>query len=313
MPRAVFSHAHGDHARALCGRVYATAETAAVARLRLGETEYVVLPTGQPVDLRRPGFAPCRLTLFPAGHVLGSALVRVEGPSGSLLYTGDVNLAPSLTCRPAEVPEADVLVTEATFGLPSLKFPPVEELRERIVAEARAALGAGVLPVFLGYAFGKGPEVAKILLEAGVAVSVHHAIARLLPVYRSAGIRFDGVKTIPSGREGRHGKSGQRVLRGLPPRALVVPPSSRWHPAPGAAGPFRTIAVTGRALLDPGKPPHRSDVAIPLSDHADFEGLLRVAELSRARTVRTTHGFAAELAEALRERGTDARVLLPEG
>jgi len=295
VPRAVFSHAHADHARALCGRVYASPETAAVARLRLGETEYVVSGPGQPVELKREGFAPCRLTLFPAGHVLGSSLVRVEGPSGSLLYTGDVNLVPSLTCAPAEVPGADLLLTESTFGLPGLVFPPVEGLRQRVVELAREALASGQSPVFLAYAFGKGPEVAKVLLDAGVPVVLHEAIVRLLRVYRHAGFAFGKVRDFSTRR------------RPAPGHALVVPPSARWHPAVVRLERPRFVAVTGRALLDPARPPFRADEAIPLSDHADFPGLLRVAELSGAAKVLTTHGFAKEFASALCERGRDAR------
>lgn len=265
--------------------------------MRLGETEYVVAGYGQALEGRRSGFEPYTITLFPAGHVLGSALVRIEAGSGSLLYTGDVNVVPARTCAAAVVPEADVLVTEATFGRPGLSFPPVDDLRRRLVDEAREALAGGFVPVFLGYALGKGPEVAKILLEAGVPVAVHEAIARLLPVYEAAGTSFASV--VVSG----HG-AGPCVAR-----ALVVPPSARWQPAPGIAGPRRVIAVTGRTLLDPSRPPMRADVAVPLSDHADFDGLLRVADLSGSRKILTTHGLAEELSAALRERGKDATTL----
>ncbi len=207
----------------------------------------------------------------------------------------------SLTCAPAEVPRADLLLTESTFGRPDISFPPVEGLRRRIVDVAREVLAAGGVPVFLGYAFGKGPEVVKILLDAGVPVSVHESIARLLRVYRRAGYAFGKPRDFSTRR------------RPPPGHALVAPPSARWHPALVRLDRSRFVAITGRAILDPSRLPFRADEAVPLSDHADFDGLLRVAELTGAGTVLTTHGFAEELAAALRESGTDARPLAGAG
>ncbi|MEW6269915.1 MAG: hypothetical protein AB1689_11535 [Thermodesulfobacteriota bacterium] len=292
---ALLSHGHADHARALAGRMHATPETVAIARARLGATDYVVHGYGAPFELRGPDGTAARVTFLPSGHVLGSALVLIEADGHRLLYTGDVKLHPSLTCPAAVVPQADVLVTEATFGLPVFRFPPVSDLRAAVVDEARHALDGGEVPVFLGYALGKGPEVAKILQSAGIPVSAHGAVYRMIEIYRSFGIDYPDVVPYERGRvEGR---------------ALVVPPSARNHAMLAAIKRKRIVAVTGWALLDASYDRYGADALIPLSDHADWDELLALVAASGARKVLTTHGHAASFAHALATRGVDARAL----
>jgi Cft2 family RNA processing exonuclease len=295
VPVAIVSHAHSDHARALSGVIHATPETVAVARARLGETAYVAHGYGEPFELSVPGHAPCRVTFFPAGHVLGSAMTLVEAEGTTLLYTGDVKLRPSATCAAAEVPRAETLIVEATFGLPVFRFPDVEELRRELIAETRAALDAGEVPVLLAYAFGKGPEVAHLLGEAGIRVSLHGAVFKMAEIYRSFGVELPGVEAYERG-----------AVSG---KALVVPPSFRAHPMVTALKARRLIFVSGWALLDASYDRFDADRLVPLSDHADWDELLRIVELSGARRVLTTHGFASPLARVLTARGLDATPL----
>jgi Cft2 family RNA processing exonuclease len=296
VPVAVLSHGHADHARALAGRTYATPETVAVARARLGDADYVARGYDEPFEVRGASGRSARVRFLPSGHVLGGALVLVEAADERLLYTGDVKLRPSLTCPPAAIPSAEHVVVEATFGLPVFRFPPVAELRARVVLEARRTLDAGEVPVFLGYALGKGPEVAKILQDAGVPVVLHGAVHRMVEVYRSFGVAFPDA--IPYERGNVAG------------RALIVPPSAHGHPMLAAIRRKRVIAVTGWALLDASYDRYGADALIPLSDHADWDELLQIVETCGARRVRTTHGYAAPFAHALARRGLDAGALL---
>jgi putative mRNA 3-end processing factor len=295
VPVAAVSHGHRDHVPVLAGRMIATEETEAIVRARVGETETTRAVPREPLNLHLPGKAPARITLFPAGHVLGSAGVLVEIAGERLFYSGDVKLRPSLTCAPAEIPQCDTLVLESTFGLPVFRFPPVEELRRAIAAHARAAFDAGETPVFLAYALGKGPEVAKILGEAGIPVSLHGSIARMTKIYEDFGVVFPGAEAYETG-----------ALSG---RALIVPPSCRNQPIVTKRKKSRVIAVTGWALLDAAYDRYGARGLVPLSDHGGYEELLRVAELSRASKVWTIHGFVTPLARALAARGIDARPL----
>ena len=295
VPFAAVSHGHGDHARALPGRMWATPETAAIVRARVGETETVVAGYREPVDLRIPGHSPARLTFHSAGHVLGSAGILVERGGERFFYTGDVKLAPSRTCAPADIPRCDALLIESTFGLPVFRFPPVEEAQSLIVAQARDALASGEIPVFLGYALGKGPEIARILLDAGIAVSLHGAVGKMVEIYARFGVPFPGAVPYAAG-----------ALEG---RALVVPPDCRNHPMITKLKKSRVVAVTGWALLDASYDRYGAQGLVPLSDHADFDDLLRIVELSGARRVRTLHGFAEPLARVLALGGLDAEPL----
>jgi Cft2 family RNA processing exonuclease len=184
---------------------------------------------------------------------------------------------------------------EATFGLPVFRFPDVETLRASLVDEARRALEAGVTPVFLAYALGKGPEVAKLLGEAGVPSALHGAVWKMTEVYREFGVSFPGCEPYEKG-----------AVKG---KALVVPPSFRGHPMVTALKARRLVLASGWALLDASYDRFDADRLVPLSDHADWDELLRIVELSGARRVYTTHGFASTLAHVLQARGLDAAPL----
>jgi Cft2 family RNA processing exonuclease len=295
VPRAVLSHGHADHARALARRIHATPPTVAIARARLGDTDYVPAAYGEPFEIAACDGTPARLTLLPSGHVLGAALVLVEWRDERLLYTGDVKLQASRTCAPAAIPRVDTLVTEATFGLPVFRFPPLADLESRIADEARRALTAGEVPVFLGYALGKGPEIAKILQDAGIPVMLHGAVQRMVEIYRAFGVAYPDVVPYERGK--------------VDGRALIVPPSARNHPMLAAIKQKRVIAVTGWALLDASYDRYGADVLVPLSDHADYDELLAIVERSGARRVLTTHGFTRAFAEVLTSRGLAADAL----
>src|SRR6266542_4719654 len=138
--RAILSHAHSDHAVAGHAEIWGTPETIALYRRRHPEWDGVAraLAYGETAEA-----GAVRLTLFPAGHVLGSAQVRLEEAGRSLLYTGDFKRRFSATARRMESPVSDILLTETTFGLPVFRFPPRDVLQERLVAACRVALGEG--------------------------------------------------------------------------------------------------------------------------------------------------------------------------
>ena len=128
-----------------------------------------------------------RLTLFPAGHVLGSSQLLIEGESGAFVYTGDFKLAGSATSEPVEVKRCDVLMMECTYGHPRYVFPPREEVDARIGEFATQALTDDCAPVFYAYSLGKAQEAMAILGAAGHAVTVHKAAFALARAYESAG------------------------------------------------------------------------------------------------------------------------------
>ena len=287
-PFCVISHAHGDHVarhrRALC-----TAETAELVRIRQGPgTRCLPRRFGEPTRV-----GDLVVTLHPAGHILGSAMVHVEGPQGTLLYTGDAKLEGGRTSPPAGPVHADVMITEATFGRPDLLHPPAGEVHAALVRTARETLEAGVTPIFLAYALGKAQEVMAVLCDARLPVAAHGSAWNLCRVYRGSGIRFPGARRLARDR-----------AAGC---VLVVPPRELPNARALVPGPTRVVAVTGWRL--PPDEASEIDATLPLSDHSDFNGLLKLVELCAPDKVHVVHGFAPEFAAALRERGYDAQAV----
>jgi len=283
----IISHAHGDHV----GRhetIICTRETGAFVRQRSGhQAKYIELPYGEPFRV-----GDLEVTLHPAGHILGAAMVHIAGPDESVLYSGDFRLVPGLTCAGAVPVHADVLIMEATFGTPAHRQPPVAESRARLLEFVRENLDAGRVPVLLAYALGKGQEVLKALTDAGIPVAAHGSIWNLLRPYRDAGIRFPGARRLS--------RNGNRRC------AIVTPP--RWaESAPvKSCGETRVAAVTGwgAMALRPG-----IDETISLSDHADYDQLIELVERVAPKRIHLLHGYATELAADLTERGHEAHAV----
>lgn len=288
-PVAFVSHAHSDHF-ARHHRILCSPATADVLHARYGKkTACDPIPFGEKVDINGH-----RIELFPAGHALGSAQIRIERLSdgASLVYTGDFKRRPSLTCEPYESRTADTLILETTFGLQKFRFPPIEEVRAQVLAFCREALDAGDVPVLLGYSFGKAQELLAILHGSGLEAMVHDSIRKLLPVFEAHGFAFPPYHRFdPAGMVGK---------------VLVFPPAAERKAALGDLKNLRTAVATGWAIDARAKYRYRADQAFPLSDHADWPDLLRCVEEVQPSRVLTTHGYTAEFSADLRRRGFNA-------
>jgi Cft2 family RNA processing exonuclease len=241
----------------------------------------------------RRDFGSFALTLLPAGHVLGSAQALVDHGGQRLLYSGDFKLAPSRTAEPAVTAEADTLVVEATFGRPHYRFPPVEQVREAIVAFCRESLADGCTPVLLAYSLGKGQELLGCLADAGLDIAVHGPTHEIAHVYARLGAEFPAHNRL----DGR-APDGAVVI--CPPqalRSLAVPRR------------MRTAAVTGWAVDRSTRYRMGVDAAFPLSDHAGYDDLVEYVRRVNPRRVYTVYGFAADFAADLCTLGYYARPL----
>lgn len=285
------SHAHSDHL-ARHERVIATTPTLRFMAHRLGK-----LPAALPVPYNRPfALGPLTVELLPAGHILGSAQIRVTRADGRrIVYTGDLNGTPSLTAEPLQVARCDTLILEATFGHPRYVFPPKSAVLQRLEAFVRRTLDAGSTPILLGYALGKAQEVMKFLRECGFALCAHASICEIAEMYREFGVNLEGFRRF-------HGAV-------KPGEVLIFPPSLARSPTLRQIGPHTVAILTGWAV-DPSRERwHGADAAFALSDHADFEGLRSYAKATGAQEIITHSGFAEELAVALRKDGLQARAL----
>ncbi len=279
-PRGFISHAHRDHmARhefALC-----TPHTARLYHARMGRRPVLEMPYRQTIS-----WGGLQLTTYPAGHCLGSAMLLADDGEQRLLYTGDFKLAESATAERAELPPADILVIESTYGNPAHRHLPRSEAIERLVVLVRDTLSRGLTPVVQAYSLGKAQEVTAILAAAGIAVLQHPEIYAISLVYRACGVELGPIE----------------IYRGKPRDdcAVIVPPQRHSRTDLGRIRHPVTFAVTGWAM-------HSSrrlgvDHAIPLSDHADYDELLSAVEQVAPRVVYCTHG-PESFVDCLRQAG----------
>jgi putative mRNA 3-end processing factor len=290
--QAVISHAHSDHI-GYHGAIIATPATARLTQHRRGPMETTVRPYGEPLEAER-----YRLTFYPAGHCLGSAMTLIEDKASGerLLYTGDFKLRPNPTAENAQIVACDTLITEATFGHPRYVFPPDAASEAALVQAIDAAAEAGKVPVVLGYPLGKSQEALHLLLKHGYRVSVHGAIRNIVAIYEEFGVQF-GPGYEPY------------VAKQLAGRVLLAPPNIRKQPMLTNIKERYVLYLSGWALDANAKWRFGVDQALPLSDHADWPDLLRLVRESGAQRVFTLHGFP-DLAHHLKAQGIAATHLL---
>ena len=290
-PRAFISHAHADHI-ARHELALATRATARFYHHRLGDQHRVrEMEFGQPIE-----FGGLQLTVYPAGHCLGSAMLLARNNRQSLLYTGDFKLGPSATSEPAEIPKADILVMESTFGSPKYRLPPREHAIDQLLETVTSTLAEEKTPVIHAYALGKAQEVTKLLTDHGFAVLQHPLIYATSQIYLELGVDL--------------GNLAEYVEKPLAGHVVVtLPRGMRKFRLPGLERTL-SIATTGWAVDPNTKYRWGVDVAIPLSDHADFDELVETVRRVEPREVICTHG-PTEFADHLCDLGFNARPLDP--
>jgi len=289
---AFVTHAHADHMKKH-GHVYASPATAAMMRARGAfKTRFHPLAWGEMV-----AWNGARVSLYPAGHVLGSSQILVEGQGGDrLLYSGDFKMRPSRSSEPIEVPRADVLVMETTFGRPRYEFPPLESVLQEVISWCQDALAQRKTPVLFCYSLGKGQELLAGLHDCGFPLSVHAAHAKICAVYEAHGANLAPFETH---------EEGARVEGALLCSSMCR--RSKWWQALEQSHDLVCANVSGWALDGQGR--SGAPKGFALSDHAGYSDLHEYVRLSGARKVWTTHGFDEEFAADLRALGIEAAPL----
>ena len=289
-PFAFVSHAHSDHI-ARHDEIIVSERTARLLQCRLpGQRIEHVLAFGE-----RRIIHGLDVVLLPAGHIFGSAQLFLEMESGSLLYTGDFKLRHGRSAEPAEWRHAETLIMETTYGLPRYRLPPTDEVVRQIVTFCQETLEAGAVPVLLGYSLGKAQEVLCSLADAGLKPMLHGSVHAMTRIYEQCGHSFcEYERYRPSEVAGK---------------VLICPPSANRSPMLERIRDKRVALISGWAVDPNAVYRYQVDAAFPLSDHADYTDLLRYVDLVQPKRVLTLHGFAAEFARDLRNRGVDAWAL----
>ena len=292
--RAVITHAHSDHARVGHGHYLAQTDSEGTLRARLGvDIPLQTLPYGEVMEHNG-----VRISLHPAGHVLGSAQVRLEHGGRVWVASGDYKLEDDGTCAPFEPVRCDTFITESTFGLPIYRWPEQPVLFAEIDAWWRANAAAGKASVLFCYAFGKAQRILHGVDSSIGPIVVHGAVDPLDAVYRAAGVQLpDTWKVTDPG-----------VTPALLKTALVLaPPSAQGTPWIRRFGAYSDGFASGWMQLRGTRRRRGVDKGFVMSDHADWPGLQRAIGATGAECVYVTHGSVAVMVRWLAEQGLDAR------
>lgn len=266
------THAHADHMhRNRSVHTYASSPTIELMKLRGFRGESTTMAFGETVTTDR-----FSITLYPAGHILGSAMIYIESEYGSLLYTGDFRTPPSPATEGFEAPQqADYLITEATFGLPIYRWKSNEELADEIRTFASESLTDGYTPVYLGYNLGKAQEIMHLLAPLNHPIMIHGAGFRLCSVYDNFGYDLGPYQTYD--RENCESK------------ILVCPSSALSNGFASNVKKKRIAYCSGWASLEARRTQLTVDKLIAISDHLDFYELIDFCERLSPKKVYITH------------------------
>ncbi len=296
VPRALITHGHSDHARAGHGAVLATRETLAIMALRCGEGfAGLTQPVAYGGKLK---LGSVDVSFHPAGHVLGSAQIRLAGAGQVIVVSGDYKRELDPTCAPFEPLTCDTFITEATFGLPVFRHSQsMAEIGKLLASRALFPERAHLVGA---YALGKAQRVIALLRQAGYdrPIYLHGAMERITDFYRSEGIELGETRKVTATERPHLG--GEIVI--CPPTALQDL-WSRKFPDPVAAFASGWMRVRARA--------RQRGVELPLviSDHADWDGLCQTVRDTGCSQLLVTHGEADALVYWAKSQGIDAEPL----
>ena len=294
--RAVITHGHSDHARPGHDHVLATRETLAVMTTRLGtpaRSSTRALAYGEKISI-----GDVAVTLFPAGHVLGSAQVLIEWQGARVVVSGDYKRSADPTCPPFEVVPCHLFITEATFALPVFRHGDAgDEVAKLLKSRAQFPDRAHVVGA---YGLGKSQRVIALLRAAGYErpIYLHGALVACCTLYESFGVRLGELKSATGAK--REELKGEIVL--APPSAIA----DRWSrrlPDPVTAFASGWMRVRARA--------RQQGVELPLviSDHADWRELIETIADTGAEEIWVTHGREDALLHHIQTTGRRGRAL----
>jgi len=294
VPRAVITHAHSDHARQGSARYLTSLEGRNVLATRmLPDAVIDTLDYGEAIDLNG-----VRLSLHPAGHILGSSQVRIEYRGHVCVVSGDYKVDRDATCTPFELQRCHTFITESTFGLPVYRWPPQEEVMAAVNNWWRDNREAGRTSVIFAYSLGKAQRLIAGLDPQIGPIFCHGAVERVNRDYRDTGISLPPTEY-----------AGSRSPRDYAGAMVVAPPSVHGSPWLRRFGDCSTAFASGWMAIRGTRRRRAVDRGFVLSDHVDWPGLTETVRDCGAEQVLVTHGFTAACARWFNEQGIAAQIL----
>lgn len=296
VPRALITHAHGDHLTWGCERYLVSAEGEGVSRERLGNWAAGLdsIPYGKTRLING-----VTVSFHPAGHILGSAQIRLEYEGEVWVVSGDYKTDPDPTCAPWEPVRCHTFITESTFGLPIYRWPPQRQVFADINAWWAQNASDGYVSLLYGYALGKAQRMLAGLDPSIGPILTHGAVERMTQVYRDGGIRMpDTTYALAASKT----PAWARAI-------VVAPPSTDGSTWARRFGSTRAAFASGWMRVRGARRRRGVDAGFTLSDHVDWPQLLGAIDATGAERVWVTHGFTAPVVKWLQDHGLDAQAI----
>jgi putative mRNA 3-end processing factor len=289
--RAVITHAHADHARTGHAHYLAQTQSQGVLRARLGAINLQPVQYGEVVEHQG-----VRISLHPAGHVLGSAQVRIEYQGQVWVASGDYKVAADKTCAPFEPIRCHTFITESTFGLPIYRWDSDEVIFAQINAWWAANAAQGKASVLCCYSFGKAQRILSGVDASIGPIITHGAVEPLNRAYREAGVNLPSTQTVSE-------ITDKTVFKNC---LVLCPPSATGTPWIKRFEPYSDAFASGWMQLRGARRRGGYDRGFVLSDHADWPGLHSAIAATGAQRVIVTHGSVPVMVRYLQEQGLQA-------
>lgn len=291
VPKAVITHAHSDHARIGNEEYLCQHDTLPLLKWRLGENNYQ--SAGWKEEIKINGVS---ISFYPAGHIIGSAQVRIEYKGEVWVVSGDYKIEDDGLSAPFEPVRCNTFITESTFGLPIYSWKPQKVLFDELQAWIKENNTTGNTSIFIAYSLGKAQRILQPLAATGIQVYVHGAVWNIHKVLQDNGWPLPNVIRITP-------ETTREELKG----AIVIAPSSAEGTAWMKRFPNHSIGICSGWMQVRGNVRRKNaDAGFVISDHADWNGLLQAVTATGAETVYTTHGFQSAFSRYLSEKGMQA-------
>lgn len=286
--KAIITHAHSDHAYAGHKYYLCHHHTKPLLQLRLGDNNYESIEWGETRMMNG-----VKVSLHPAGHIIGSSQIRVEYNGEVWVISGDYKTEDDGLSGKFEPIKCNTFITESTFGLPIYKWKPQQEIFENIINWISRNKENGKTSVLLAYSLGKAQRVLQHIKETTQDIYVHGAIWNAHEALLNAGWKLPVVKRITP-------DTPKEALKGT---VVIAPPSADSSPWMKKFHPYSVGVCSGWMQVRGNARRRNVDAGFALSDHADWEGLLQSIKATEAERVFVTHGFQSAFSRYLNEEG----------
>lgn len=291
--KAVITHGHSDHARWGMKHYLAHSLTAPIMRHRLGDIDVETLPYGEQRKIN--GVA---ISLHPAGHIPGSAQVRVAHKGEVWVVSGDYKTTPDPLAEPFEVVPCQHFITESTFGLPVFRWPEHQQVADEINAWWKQNAAEGRTSVLFAYALGKAQRLLAMIDPSIGPIYTHGAVENTNIVLRGAGLAIPDTTKV----EDQDKKDFEKAL-------VIAPPSAQGSSWMKRFVRPQTAFASGWMMMRGTRRRRNADRGFVLSDHADWDELNATVDATGAEHIYVTHGYTDTFARYLRERGLYAKTV----